>query len=566
MEIYTALALELSGKGKTLIPVVHETTQAGPFLAQYQWISFLPGRNFQMAVNELIAAIQLGHSRTKEVEQGRKIRIGPPLDLGELPATDHFVGRDDELLWMQDRLRTHSGTQTGVAAIAATNGLAGVGKSTLAAMAARRLFVAGTFPDGIAVVRCHGLRDPVDVLQRIIARFDSLEQAPAETDLTLLGAQLQRTLEGKQSLVVLDNVEPDWPVWEVTQRIREARLALLITSRQELPTVAIPREASRLLELLSEQQALELFGATYGITSSAEFSDEQWSNARRIVHALGRHTLAVILASTSLAREPRDWKAVANEYESNIGIALDLKDNISEDEVAQARAAVAVGQMLRESVSSLPERARRMLIAWGAIATPDFGRQAALAAATRLVNSDRDRRAALSEIVGWRLAETWVNSQMPNGSDLERVRLHPLVHACAREALMSWEPDQQHLAQVSVAIWYEEYGSKLEWNVAAVDVDDDNIRGAQDWADLNGKVDLFERLRAGRLTSLMELAQQGLEAVIREREEAIQGQDYDLATKLYARELQLHDQIAQLDNQEAGHKDDVQLTPEKHDH
>jgi tetratricopeptide (TPR) repeat protein len=482
MEIYTALAQELGSKGlnKSLVPVVHETTEAGAFLSQYQWVSFLPGRSYGAALTELEAAVRLGRSRMREVAAGSRELARPPFDLGELPATDHFVGRESDLRWIAERLIAQSDADQNIVAIAATNGLPGIGKSALAAMAARRLFSTGAFPDGIAVVRCNDLTNPVDALQRTLARFDSAQQMPTESDLAALGAQLRQKLNGKRVLIVLDNIEPGWPVWEVTQRIRATGAALLLTSRQELPTTAVPMGASRMLELLDEDQALEVFAENFGLASAQKLTKEQRAKALRIITALGRHTLAVKLVATSLAREPRDWQAVADEYEKKISLALELKENMSEEEAAHARAAVAVGQSLQESVNSLPKRARDALISWSAFATPDFGRQAALAAAGSILAAERDQRGALSEVVGWRLAETWVNQQMPEKSDRERVRLHPLVHAFARERLAEPDTNQRQAAYTAVASWYASYTNATP-DLALIP-DEANIRGALEWA------------------------------------------------------------------------------------
>ena len=45
---------------------------------------------------------------------------------------------------------------------------------------------------------------------------------------------------------------------------RVAGVALLLTSRGALPRAVVPVEASRMLELLSPEEALDLFAQTYG--------------------------------------------------------------------------------------------------------------------------------------------------------------------------------------------------------------------------------------------------------------------------------------------------------------
>src|SRR5678815_4506160 len=83
------------------------------------------------ALTELEAAVRLGRSRMREVAAGSREQARPPFDLGELPATDHFVGRESDLRWIAERLVAQPGSDQNIVAIAATNGLPGIGKSAL---------------------------------------------------------------------------------------------------------------------------------------------------------------------------------------------------------------------------------------------------------------------------------------------------------------------------------------------------------------------------------------------------------------------------------------------------
>ena len=172
--------------------------------------------------------------------------LGPPDDRGLLPAAPRFIRREADLAWVMARLRARA-----ISGITALGGLGGIGKTALAAEAVRRLREEeGAFPDGIAVVLCHGLSDPGEVLRRVLARFDPRRAPPRERAadepgavyLAALGDAATALLTGKDALVVLDNVEPDLTgVASVVAPLRAAGVAVLLTARQALPAGAVDR-------------------------------------------------------------------------------------------------------------------------------------------------------------------------------------------------------------------------------------------------------------------------------------------------------------------------------------
>ncbi|MEO7076423.1 MAG: hypothetical protein ABI068_14105 [Ktedonobacterales bacterium] len=78
--------------------------------------------------------------------------LGPPDDVALLPTPTPFVGRADDLAWVEERLRAPEAG--GAYALTALRGLGGIGKSALAGVAVRQVQQEGRFPDGIAVVPC----------------------------------------------------------------------------------------------------------------------------------------------------------------------------------------------------------------------------------------------------------------------------------------------------------------------------------------------------------------------------------------------------------------------------
>ena len=108
----------------------------------------------------LLTAIREGKTRTLEPEAQPSLRLGAPFDEALLPMPPRFIGREEELAWVEERLRGGGAT-----AITAVRGVGGIGKTALAAVAMRELYWAGRFPDGIAVVICAGMDDARAVLR-----------------------------------------------------------------------------------------------------------------------------------------------------------------------------------------------------------------------------------------------------------------------------------------------------------------------------------------------------------------------------------------------------------------
>jgi tetratricopeptide (TPR) repeat protein len=463
--------------------------------------------------------------RLQRLEEGQEERAeppptyGPPFDEGELPAPERFVGRVDDLQWVLDRLtgRAASAAVGPVASIAAANGLAGIGKTALAAEAVRRLHEQGVFPDGIAVVVCVGLHDPAEVLRRVLGRFDPQRRQPQETNLATLGDRVQALLGWKRALVVLDNLEPELPVERVVAPLRTASIAILLTSRQVLPTSAVPQEASRMLELLTPDDAVDLFAEYAGRGTAQDLTREEQTLARRIAAALGYHTLAVKLAAAQATIQQRAWAALAEEYEQHPRRALVLRDGRE-----------AVQLVLDSSYAVLGTAAQQLLVGLALFASLDIGRRAALEGlGAGLGLTENEAEAALGEVLALRLVEAETNDQLlDEASDRERLRLHLLIRAFAEERVQEtkegWDEPTRQVVRQAIATYYADYLDIIPDQ--AKGADEENVVGAlrdahqsgqdETVADLCWGMAQFWRDR-GRTRTALEYLPWGLEAADR---------------------------------------------------
>lgn len=361
-----------------------------------------------------------------------------------------------------------------VAAIAAANGLGGIGKTALATEVVRRLHDSGAFADGIAVVICKELTDPIVVLRRVLARFMAGQREPEEDTLAALGSRAAALFEGKHALVVLDNVEQGWPLGEVLAPLRAAGATLLLTSRAELP--AVPRAASLRLDMLPPAEALDVFAEYYGRGTAQDLTAAEQRDARASVEALGRHTLAVKLAAANAATLQRPLATVAQELHDHPRGALLLENG---EEV--------VGYVLESSYAALSEAAQRLYVALAAFATPDVGRKALLAVGAALGDETATEN-ALRDIVALRLADAKPDDTMPPESDRERIRLHSLVRSDVEARFARWPEDTRAAAMHAVAAFYAEYtNAVLDSGVVERASDETNITSALEWAHDNGE-------------------------------------------------------------------------------
>ncbi len=439
---------------KVIVPLMYRTCEVPRYLRTVQFADFTHPERFDEDVEQLVRVIRAGRT----IEAAPTVESGPPLDLALLPVPTHFVGREHELAWLRERL-TARGSATGIAAV---NGIGGIGKTGLAAKVIHELRAEGRFPDGIAVVLCQGKTTPDDATQILIdvlTRFDPQRRAPEATDLAGLAEAAQRLLAGKDTLVVLDNVEPELPIERVVAPLREAGATLLLTARQVLPAEAVPPEGRLPLDLLSEREALDLLARSLGVPAALDLPHPKYVAIERIVKALGRHTLAVTLAGAYVAEVGRDLERLADELEDPQR-ALKLPKGDAPD---------AVKRVFASSYEALTSEAQRLFVALAAFPTVEFGRDAAIALAGALELSDPEANVDLL-----------ARRALATAEEGERLRLHPLIQALAAAEFAMWPEEQRTSLHRAIADYYADYANESSWSAKALD--EANIAGALEWA------------------------------------------------------------------------------------
>ncbi|MEU8975282.1 tetratricopeptide repeat protein [Streptomyces monashensis] len=153
----------------------------------------------------------------------------------QLPATTSaFTGRERELAELLD-LADRTGGSPGTVVISAIDGMAGIGKTTLAIHAGRRL--AERFPDGQLFIDLHGYtrgmapREPADALAGVLQAY-GVPPSQIPTDLDARAALYRDRLAGTRTLVILDNAHSEAQVRPLLPG--DGGCLVMVTSRRRL--------------------------------------------------------------------------------------------------------------------------------------------------------------------------------------------------------------------------------------------------------------------------------------------------------------------------------------------
>ncbi|MFC1465807.1 MAG: tetratricopeptide repeat protein [Candidatus Brachytrichaceae bacterium NZ_4S206] len=350
-----------------------------------------------------------------------------PVNRVTLPLRRQFVGREDLLTQLEERLQRAEGAN-----VICLTGAAGVGKSALALEAAYRF--AALFPDGCYWVDLRN-NDAVKALRDLLSAMGMMNVEELGDDVFALAEIARGQLAGKHALLILDNAEG------VVRRHRQQVLAMcptapaktIITSRIMIDTDDIR------VDVLNNDDALELLEAK-GIVTAPQRDD-----ALKLIRRLGNLALAIeIVARRMCITKPAQSCADSlREIEESASLMDTLKlplGNMPDDSVAAAFAL---------SYDLLDEQLRMAFHALGLCAPSGAPVQgiARMCDVAEPVARDLLRALAMLSLVEF---------------DGKRAQLHPLLREYARARAHAHPAERNMLIVRHAAYFGGEIGSRYQ--------------------------------------------------------------------------------------------------------
>lgn len=376
-----------------------------------------------------------------------------------IPALPYFVGRHGLIKQIEEILLTDPTSRT-----CCLQGMAGVGKTALAAQMAYRL--RPHFPDGVLWANLHR-SDPLTVLSAFAHAYG--EDVDIYEDLDCRSQIVRQLLADKRVLIVFDDV---WHGQDLTPLLPPStgETAVLITTRRHdlFATAGMHRLDVRAFDMAG-QVALRLF---------SHFLDEQTVTSHeqifwQIAELLGHLPLAVAIAASRLAYEP-DWSP--HEFLERLQhTKQQLCELVFEDQSVQISFAASFGM--------LSEPLQRFFALVGVFGGRDFTPEAAAAVTQTSLQQAEDSLRKLYALSLCQLA-----SSAPGQT---RYRLHPLLSLYAEETAASRDYlTQSHMRLIN---FYIDYGEKHHDNKRLLTVETSNIRAVLQLAQEYNLTDAYRR-------------------------------------------------------------------------
>ncbi|GGI81622.1 hypothetical protein GCM10011581_18840 [Saccharopolyspora subtropica] len=342
----------------------------------------------------------------------------------QLPlAARHFVNRAVEL----DALTTllNGANTEGFVLISTVDGVAGVGKSTLAVHWAHR--VRDCFPDGELYANLRGFDPaaepvkPADVLASFLAALGvSGERMPQDTEAR--AALFRSLVHDKRMLILLDNARTADQVRPLLPS--SPTCLVLVTSRNQLHELVVREGATRIaLDVLDPDEAEHLLARYLG--------DDRVATERVAVRALVRHCAGLPLALGIAA-----VRAAENPDFPLDELVAELQDERDRLDALDGGGVTGVRAVFSWSYRSLTSEAARMFRLLGLPTGPDIG----LAAAADLAGlPQREARTLLAELTRANLLDQYKPG---------RYQFHDLIRAYAAECAAADEEPAARQAAV----------------------------------------------------------------------------------------------------------------------
>jgi DNA-binding SARP family transcriptional activator len=326
------------------------------------------------------------------------------------PEVSGFAARTVELHRMHALLGQHQRGEANSATVLVVTGMAGVGKTTLAAHWSRR--VAEWFPDGQMWLDLRGYdrRAPATPQQAIatVLRALGVRAADLPADLDGQVGLYRSAMDGRRMLVVLDNANGVEQVLPLLPG--DARTFVLVTSRNDLAAL-IAREGATTIQLnpLTPTEARHLLAPRLG---AGRLDAEPDAVSGIIDNCYGLPLALAIVAARAVGRPDFPLSAIERQ----------LTESASPlDQFADPAAALDLRAVLSWSYHALSPPAARLFRLLGLHPTGDVSRPAA---AGLLDVAGSQARLLLNELSAAHL----VTEHVPG-----RFKLHDLVRVYASE-------------------------------------------------------------------------------------------------------------------------------------
>ncbi|QCN93833.1 tetratricopeptide repeat protein [Azospirillum argentinense] len=313
-----------------------------------------------------------------------------------------FTGRETEVKNLIDALDRNDG---GAAAVSAIRGMGGIGKTTLAVHAARRLL--HRYPDAQILVNLQGHSEapsltPVEAMAHVVRAFHP--ELKAEDDPQRMEAIYRSVLAGQRALIILDNAAD---TAQVESLVPPPPCGLIVTARESIPLHgAVPLK----LGLLPRGESVALLRSA---ARPARATEEEWDRIAALCDDL---PLALRVAGSFLAHA-EDCSAA--DYIADLTDARNRLDHLT---VSGTRG--DVGTVLAHSARRLAEGDPALAALWQCLSVfpADFDRPAA--AAVWEINEEKDAVESLRALLERAL--------LLYDGDTKRYRLHDLMRPLAR--------------------------------------------------------------------------------------------------------------------------------------
>ncbi len=337
----------------------------------------------------------------------------PTGTLNEVPmlmtASTSLIGREKELNWLSQRLRPKIFRN-----VVALVGPAGCGKTTLARAALKQ--GKNEFYDGIAVIDCLNLTNPLDILSAILARFAPRRMGLQHYDDVALTNVAVEIMKGYRVLVVLENVGAQLQQLEyVIEPLQQAGTAILVLTRDTLNERLFPVDTFLNLEGLQSDDARALFSERAGLTLTHP-ADFQAADA--ICTLLKGNPLAITLMAAFAAAKRPALPQLARDVQNQRAAGDD------------SGASTPVDLAMTRCYDCLSAPAQHLLTTFGVLPTAACSSSIAEALAQRNAKGNDKAEALLKELRALGMLQTRLQQ------DSEGIFLvPPIVHAAAQQRL-----------------------------------------------------------------------------------------------------------------------------------